>query len=158
MKGSVRKRVERVGGDTKKAAEKALREALSELDYTGTYLDESDMTFSDYLDSWYENYVELNCKDSTKKSYKSRIEHHIKPGLGNNKMCNLNPVILQNFFNGKFKEVKTKSMFRIIATIINNSLEYAVNPLQLIKYNPYKNVRLPKYKYEDKKEVKTITK
>ena len=94
-----RKRVERVGGNTKKEAEKALREAMSEFDDTGTYVDESDMTFSDYLDYWYENYVELNCKDSTKRNYKSRIEIHIKPGLGSNRMCNL----LQDFFNNKFK-------------------------------------------------------
>lgn len=153
-----RKRVERVGGTTKKEAEKALREALSEFDDTGTYVDESDMTFSDYLDYWYENYVEINCKDSTKKNYKSRIDHHIKPGLGCNKMCNLTPTILQNFFNTKFKEVKAKGTFKFIATIINSALEYAVNPLQIIKYNPYKNVRLPKYKNEEKKEVQTITK
>ncbi|WP_081800483.1 hypothetical protein [Clostridioides mangenotii] len=43
---------------------------------------------------WFENYVELNCKDSTKKSYKSRIENHIKPELGINKMCNLSPAML----------------------------------------------------------------
>lgn len=153
-----RKRVERVGGTTKKEAEKALREALSEFDDTGTYIDESDMTFSDYLDYWYENYIELNCKDSTKRNYKNRIEYHIKPKLGGNKIRNLTPALLQNFFNAKFKEVKTKSTFKFIATIINSSLEYAVNPLQLIKYNPYKNVRLPKYKLEEKKEVQTITK
>jgi hypothetical protein len=153
-----RKRVERVGGDTKKEAEKAMREAMSEFDDTGQVIDESNISFSDYLDYWFDNYVELNCKDSTKRSYKSRIENHIKPELGINKMCNLSPAMLQSYFNDKSKEINTKSMFRIIATIINSALEYAVNPLQLIKYNPYKNVRLPKYKHEEKKEVQTITK
>nr|WP_306819735.1 site-specific integrase [Clostridioides mangenotii] len=49
-------------------------------------------------------------------------------------------------------------MFVIITTIINSALEYAVDPLQIIKYNPYKDVRLPKYKNKEKKEVQTITK
>lgn len=99
---------------------------------TGTYVDESDMTFSDYLDYRYENYVELNCKDSTKRNYKSGIEIHIKPELGSNRMCNLTPALLQDYLNNKFKEVNTKSLFIIITTIINSALEFAVNPLQII--------------------------
>ncbi|WP_051599274.1 Arm DNA-binding domain-containing protein [Metaclostridioides mangenotii] len=71
-----RKKVEREGGNTKKEAEKAMREAMGEFDDTGQIIDESTMSYSDYLDYWYENYVELNCKESTQKIYKNRINKH----------------------------------------------------------------------------------
>ncbi|WP_081800263.1 hypothetical protein [Clostridioides mangenotii] len=38
------------------------------------------------MDYWYENYVELNCKDPTKKSYKNIINKHIGTGLECNKL------------------------------------------------------------------------
>lgn len=152
-----RKRVERVGGNTKKDAEKALREAMSEFDDTGQVINESTMSYCDYLDYWYENYVELNCKDSTKRSYKNIINKHIKTGLGSNKLNNLTPALLQDFFNDLYKQKYSKNTFDIITTITKNSLDYAVNPLKLIKNNPYSYVIKPKFK-NTKKEIQTITK
>lgn len=152
-----RKRVERVGGNTKKEAEKALREAMSEFDDTGQVINESTMSYCDFLDYWYENYVELNCKDSTKRSYKSKLGKHIKPSLGSNKLNNLTPILLQNFFNNIQKQGYSKNTFESIAAIIKNSLDYAVNPLKLIKDNPYTYVVKPKFT-NTKKEIQTITK
>lgn len=152
-----RKRVERVGGNTKKEAEKALREAMSEFDDTGQVINESTMSYCDYLDYWYENYVELNCKDSTKRSYKNIINKHIKFGLGSNRLNNLTPALLQDFFNDLYKQKYSKNTFDIVTTIVKNSLDYAVNPLKLIKNNPYSYVIKPKFK-NTKKEIQTITK
>jgi integrase len=152
-----RKRVERVGGDTKKEAEKAMREAMSEFDDTGQVIDESTMSYSDYLDYWYENYVELNCKESTQKIYKNRINKHIKPGLGFNKLNSLTPALLQEFFNNLYKQDYSKNSFKGTSAIVKNSLDYAVNPLKLIKDNPYNYVIKPKFK-NIKKEIQTITK
>ncbi|GAA0230700.1 tyrosine-type recombinase/integrase [Metaclostridioides mangenotii] len=153
-----RKRVERVGGDTKKEAEKALREALSEFDDTGTYVDESDMTFNDYLDYWYENYVELNCKTTTKQKYRLVIDKHIKPTLGGYKLNALNSALLQDFCNTKYKDGYSKSSLSQYVSVIYNSLKYAVNPMQLLKYNPCVNVKIPKYNDTAEHEVKTISK
>ncbi|WP_024622200.1 tyrosine-type recombinase/integrase [Metaclostridioides mangenotii] len=152
-----RKRVERVGGNTKKEAEKAMREALSEFDDTGQVIDESTMSYSDYLDYWYENYVELNCKESTQKIYKNRINKHIRLGLGFNKLNSLTPALLQEFFNNLYKQDYSKNSFKGTSAIVKNSLDYAVNPLKLIKDNPYNYVIKPKFK-NIKKEIQTITK
>jgi integrase len=152
-----RKRVERVGGNTKKEAEKAMREAMSEFDDTGQVIDESTMSYSDYLDYWYENYVELNCKESTQKIYKNRINKHIKLGLGFNKLNGLTPALLQEFFNNLYKQDYSKNSFKGTSAIVKNSLDYAVNPLKLIKDNPYNYVIKPKFK-NIKKEIQTITK
>lgn len=152
-----RKRVERVGGNTKKEAEKALREAMSEFDDTGSYIDESDITFCDYLDYWFENYVELNCKENTKQGYAVVIRKHLKPYFKNIKLKNINPSMIQSFVNEKFKEGYSKNYLADIAGVISSSLMYALYPLQLIKDNPYKYVKLPKYN-SAKEEVKVITK
>ncbi|MCR1955511.1 site-specific integrase [Clostridioides mangenotii] len=152
-----RKRVERVGGNTKKEAEKALREAMSEFDDTGSYIDESDITFCDYLDYWYDNYVELNCKENTKQGYTVVIRKHLKPYFKNVKLKDINPSMIQNFVNEKFKEGYSKNYLADIAGVVSSSLMYALYPLQLIKDNPYKYIKLPKYN-SVKEEVKVITK
>lgn len=152
-----RKRIERVGGNTKREAEKALREALNEFDDTGQVIDESSMSYSDFLDSWYKSYVELNCKESTKRTYKIRINTHIKPALGSSKLNNLTPTLLQNFFNDIYKNGYSKNTFKNISSIVKNSLDYAVNPLKILKDNPYNYVIKPKFK-NVKKEIQTISK
>ncbi|EQF25545.1 putative integrase domain protein [Clostridioides difficile CD160] len=45
-----RKKVEKVGGETKKEAEKALRDAINEFENSGTVFDETNISLSDYLD------------------------------------------------------------------------------------------------------------
>ena len=57
-----RKKIERKGGNTKKEALEALRNALNEFNNTGTFLDETNMSFSYHLDYWVNEYVMNNCK------------------------------------------------------------------------------------------------
>lgn len=52
-----RKKIERVGGKTKKEAEKSLRDALSEFENEGQLFSDNEMSFSDFLDFWYKEYV-----------------------------------------------------------------------------------------------------
>lgn len=92
-----RKKIERVGGKTKKEAEKALRDALSEFENEGQLFSDNEMSFSDFLDFWYKEYVLLNCKYGTQKNYEKIIKNHLKPDLGKYKLKNLNPAILQKF-------------------------------------------------------------
>lgn len=153
-----RKRVERVGGNTKKEAEKALREALSEFDDTGTYVDESDMTFSDFLDYWHKNYVELNCKINTQNKYKNIIKNHVKPHLGGYKLNTLNSAIIQDFCNIKYKQGYSKSSLSHYMSVVYSSLKYAVTPMKLLKFNPSEYVKIPKYDDTHNDEVKTISK
>ena len=87
-----RKRIERVAGTTKKSAEKALQQALYELDATGLFLDASDISFADYLDLWLEQYG-INVAYNTKKTYKKNIEMHLKPTLGSYKLPHIQPAV-----------------------------------------------------------------
>ena len=50
-----RKRIERVGGRTKKEAEAALRKALSQYNNAGLHFEPTKISVSDYLDYWCKN-------------------------------------------------------------------------------------------------------
>lgn len=153
-----RKKVERVGGNTKKEAEKSLREALNEYENSGIVFEESNISLSDYLDFWYKEYVLLNCKYNTQESYRINIEKHIKPKLGAYKVKALTPAILQNFINKKYKEDYSQSTLQVLKAILHRSLKSAVYPYKHIRENPMQYVNIPKTKSKtETKKVKTIT-
>lgn len=154
-----RKRIERVGGASKKEAEKALRKALYELDTSGIHYDPSEISVSDFLDQWFERYG-INLSYNTKKTYLKNIEKHIKPVLGSYKLKHLQPDMLQDFINAKKIAGYKKSTVAQILAVLSISLSYAVQPLQYIKNDPSQYVKLPKFSAvinEDiNKKVKTF--
>jgi integrase len=142
-----RKRIERVGGRTKKEAETALRIALQEYENAGLHFEPSEVSVSDYMDYWMKNYVLLNCKYNTQLGYEQIIRSHIKPILGIYKLKSLTPAILQEFINKKYLTGLSKSHLTNIFTVLSGSLKYAVHPCQFIKDNPMQYVKYPKYEH-----------
>lgn len=139
-----RKRIERVGGKTKKEAESALRKALEEFENKGSYTAEKEMSVADYMNYWFNNYVMYNCKYNTQCVYRGVINNHIIPELGIYKLKNLNPAILQEFINKKSLQGYARNhMVNILATL-TGSIKHAVYPYQFIKENPAQYLKLPK--------------
>ncbi|HBG8547956.1 TPA: site-specific integrase [Clostridioides difficile] len=154
-----RKKIERVGGDTKKEAQTALRIALSEYEDCGNVFDENNISVSDFLDFWYKEYVMLNCKFQTQNNYKRAIENHIKPNLGRYKLKLITPLIIQKFLNDKSKENYSSGTIRVIKGVLNNSFKMAVYPYKFIKENPMFYTKVPKNAIENKEnnKLKIIT-
>ncbi|AKL96666.1 phage integrase family protein [Clostridium aceticum] len=142
-----RKRIERVGGRTKKEAEAALRKAIEEYENTGLHFEPTETSVADYMDYWFKNYVEVNCKYNTKTSYEGIIRNHIKPSLGIYKLKSLTPAILQEFVNNKYLTGLSKNHLTNIMAVLNGSLKYAVHPCEFIKTNPMQYVKYPKYEH-----------
>lgn len=142
-----RKRIERVGGRTKKEAEAALRAALQDYNNAGSHFDPTDTSVSDYMDYWYKNYVLLNCKYNTQTAYDLIIRNHIKPGLGFYKLRSLTPANLQEFVNEKFLSGYSKNHLTNILTVLSGALKYAVHPCKFTKDNPMQYVKYPKYEH-----------
>ena len=151
-----RKRIERVGGKTKKEAQEALRRALAEYDNTGEYKSESNISVSDYFDFWFENYVEINCKYNTLVTYRNVIKNHIKPALGNYKLKSLTPSIMQEFINEKSKDFSKKTIQNIYS-VLNNAFKMAVIPYEHIKSNPIQYIKIPKFTSNKSNDLKIIT-
>lgn len=146
-----RKKIERVGGNTKKEALEALRKALNEFEKAGTILDETEMSTADYFDYWYKEYVLINCKYNTQEYYRRIIKNHIKPSLGIYKIKSLNAAKLQEFINDKHINGYSKSSLSNFLGVLSKALKMAVYPYQLIKENPMQYVKIPKIQ-EDKKD------
>lgn len=142
-----RKRIERVGGRTKKEAEAALRIALQEYNNAGLHFEPIEMSLADYMDYWFKNYVLLNCKHNTQNAYKNLIDNHIKPSLGVYKLKSLTPAILQEFINHKFLSGFSKNHLTNLFTVLNGAVNYAVHPCKFTKDNPMQYVKYPKYEH-----------
>lgn len=142
-----RRRIERVGGRTKKEAEIALRKALDEYEKSGQHFETSKISTSDYMDYWYTQYILINCKYNSQQCYKNIIENHIKPSFGIYKLKSLTPNLLQDFINKKFLNGISKNHLINISSLLNSSLKYAVYPCNFIKENPMQYVKLPKYEH-----------
>ncbi|SHN88235.1 Arm DNA-binding domain-containing protein [Desulfitobacterium chlororespirans] len=142
-----RKRIERVGGRTKKEAEAALRKALQAYNNAGLHFEPSEISTSDYMDYWFKNYVLLNCRHNTQQAYDVIIRVHTKPQLGIYKLRSLTPAILQEFINGKFITGLSRHSLINIISVLNGAFDYAVYPAQFIEDNPIRYVKLPRYEH-----------
>lgn len=153
-----RKRVERVGGRTKKEALAAERKARMEYEQAGQLFEPTEFSFSDYLDYWYDNYVLVNLKYSTQRTYKEIITNHIKPAIGHYRLKSIKPAQLQDLLNSKKTKGYSKNYIGNFYGILSGSMNYAVYPCEYIKKNPMEHVNMPKMSAKSSKDnMKTIT-
>ena len=74
---------------------------------TGGYILPSDMLLKDWLIIYLQTYV-VNLKESSRRSYEDRIRLHIMPELGHVKLCNLTPIMVQQFVNGLYRKTDNR--------------------------------------------------
>ena len=149
-----RKQITKSGFSTKKEALEAGTKAKAEYDNLGVVFNASDISVYDYCTVYLENYVSLNCKESTKFKYSRMIHGHIQKDLGKYKLKSLTPAILQNWINQKIKKY-SRGHVKNISTLLSGMLDYAVYPMEFIKINPAKNIIIPKE--QNKKSIKTVS-
>lgn len=153
--GGRRTRIQKCGFDTKKAAEAAGVKALFEYNHTGQHFEISDISFSDFIDLWMEQYCEVNFKPETIKNYVKKIKNHIRPAFGRYKLKTLTPAVLQAFINNKFNEGYSRNSLSTMKGILSKALSYAVEPLGLIQHSPMVYVKLPAPRAKAKVETRS---
>lgn len=141
--GGKRKRFTKGGFSTKKEALDAGNKALTEYNNSGLAFVPSEISFSDFLDFWVEEYCKVNLKETTTEGYQKRIKNHIKPALGTYKLCSLSPAVLQTLINDKFNAGYGRNSLTALKTIISSCLSYAVEPLGFLRSNPMRLVKIP---------------
>lgn len=150
-----RKKKEKGGFRTKKEAEAALAKAINEYNNAGQVFEHSEITVSDYLDFWFDNFCKMNLKYNSQVGYLNIIENHLKPTFGCYKLKALNSASIQEYANSlKMKGFARSSMVGIISTL-SGALNYAVEALHYIQYNPCDRIKYPKYELK-KKDVRYI--
>ena len=141
-----RKQKSKGGFRTKKEALEAGTKALNDYNQGGiNNILDTNMSFSDFIDYWFENYAKLNYKYNTLQQYFGHISNHIKPQLGVYRIQSITPVVLQEFINGLFLKGLSKSHTTGIKSTVSKILDYAVFPMQYLRYNPCKATITPKF-------------
>ena len=87
------------GYRTKAEAITAGTQAKAEYDSAGRRFTPSDISVSDYLDYWYDNYVKTNLSYNTQKDYEKKIRVHLKPAFGKYRLASLETDVIQKWID-----------------------------------------------------------
>ncbi|MBR3511340.1 MAG: site-specific integrase [Clostridia bacterium] len=140
-----RKFMNKSGFKTKAEAEREGIIAFNNYISTGQTFKETNISYSDLLDSWMNNHCYVNLKYHTIEGYSSIVRKHIKPNLGYYKVSQINRHILQDFINNIYVNKSfSKHFLNNIKKVLKSSFTYAYEN-DYIKINPSIGLKLPKY-------------
>ncbi len=151
---------------TRKEAEKACNDAIYHIEH-GTFVIPHKVTLEEYLWEWLSTYCKPNLTPCSYNGYRTNIEKHIIPALGNIPLQSLQPIHVQKLYNskagdggGKRNKGLSPSSIRYIHAVLRKSLNQAVK-MQYISRNVCDLVELPKIrrreaKFLDAKQVKIL--
>ena len=147
-------------GKTRQEVSSELSKILASL-AENSYINESNISFVQWLNNWLETYAKPSIKLATYTSYETYIRGHITPYFRNIKLKDLSPEDLQNFLNSKLECGRldnregglSEKTLRNLYNMIHASLKQAyIN--EIIKKNIAEYVKLPKV---TKKEMRVLT-
>ena len=121
----------------------------------------SNMTLSEWMDKWIEEYAVPMLRPSTVEGHRSTIRNHIKPALGNKQIRSISRNDVQKFYNAlRRKKVKNSSkseaktlsdsMVRGIHMLLHEIMDSAVKARLILK-NPTSGTTIPKCNYPPKR-------
>lgn len=151
-----RKQISKSGFRTKTEALEEGNIAYNEYLTTGLNFKEQNISYSDYLDYWIENYCKTNLKYNTIQAYQTIIEKYLKPELGKYRLTTLTSVKLHSFITELCSKYNfSRSYFSNILKVIKGSFGEACNVYGFVRYNPAMTLRLPKLENK-KKNIKHV--
>jgi integrase len=134
-------------GKTQGEVAKKLLEVRGQI-ANGQHIEPVQMTVSDWLDIWFNEYVLPSKKASTAASYEDSIRLHIKPYLGGYKLQKLRPDEVQAGFNKLAQAHYSPATIIKARTILRAALKRAVRN-RLILTNPCEDIEIPKAEQEE---------
>ena len=135
-----------VYADTQKELTAKLRKSITA--YQGVDLTErSRLTLSEWLDQWLVS-MDGVVRPSTLNGYRSYIENHIRPGLGEKRITQIKPTDIQKFYDKLGQKLASGSVRRI-HTVLHGIMK-AAQQARLIPRNPVDDIAPPKYNYQQK--------
>lgn len=141
-----RKWITKCGFKTKAEAQEEGNKAYTEYLTAGVPFKECKMSYSDYLDYWIDNYCRTNLKYNTIQAYQNIINKHIKPKLGQYRLSSLTSVKLNSYISEICDENNfAPSYFKNILKVLKGSFRDACDIYGFLKYNPARDLRLPKF-------------
>ena len=120
--GGNRNPISKGGYRTKADAIAAGTQAKAEYDNAGRRFTPSDISVSDYLDYWFENYVKVNLAYNTQKDYEKRIRIHLKTTFGKYRLSALETDIIQQWVDGMKRQGYARSMVKNTLSCLSGAL------------------------------------
>jgi len=121
---------------------------------------DTNITLKNYLREWIDNH-QNNISDVTTKDYRSIIENHLIPSLGELKLKDIKPTHIIKYQNEKLENGRlngsgglSKRSVQAHHRLLSLALKHAVNPFNYITSNPCKPVQAPS---PSKNKVKPFT-
>ena len=102
------------------------------------------ITLKDFMSAWLENVVSTNVKPTSKQKYRSHFKNQIAPHLGEVKVQDLTPAMLDEWMRKLLQSGLAKNTLTAMHSLLHNALNYAVYPAQLISSNPAAYIKVPK--------------
>ncbi|MGX7245455.1 tyrosine-type recombinase/integrase [Enterococcus quebecensis] len=99
-------------------------------------------TLNNWLDYWLEKVISTKVKPGTFDSYKSKIDCHVRPTIGEIRLSELNSSHINQFIHETNKKISTNSLHSVFR-VLKTSLKYA-EKLHFIRSSIYENIELPK--------------
>ena len=153
-----RKWITKSGFKTKAEAQEEGNKAYTEYLNAGMPFKDCNISYTDYLDYWLNNYCKINLKYNTIQAYKNIIKNHIVPKLGKYRLSTITRVKLNSYITEICEENDfVPTYFKNILKVVKGSFRDACNVYGFIKYNPARDLRLPRFdkKREDVKHLYT---
>ena len=139
-----RKVVEKGGFPTKDAAYKAGVEKYTDFIHGDIGIASEAITLKDFMTQWLNEVVSANVKANSMQTYQSIFNNRIVPYLGEIKVQELTPAILDKWILSLQKIGLSFKAITATRALIHHALDYAVHPAQLINSNPAAYIKVPK--------------
>jgi integrase len=110
----------------------------------GLLVMKNDITVADFLRHWMELYVMNNCQETTAYGYKNIIENHLIPYMGEVKLQDLHPTMIQQYYHDlKHRKKLSNNSVRRHHAVLRKALDFALKQ-QFVYRNVAESVVQPK--------------
>ncbi|ALS01905.1 hypothetical protein ATZ33_11090 [Enterococcus silesiacus] len=109
-------------------------------------------SLNNWLDYWLETVISKKVKPGTFDSYKSKLDCHVRPVIGDMPLGNLTEAHIYKFIDSTQKKISINSLHSVFR-VLKTALKYA-EKLHFIRSAVYENIDLPKVR---KPRIATIS-
>lgn len=157
---SKRKWITKSGFKNQSEAYEAGMVAYTQYKQTGKSFTPSNISVSDYMDYWIDNYCKVNLKANAASTYKKKIDLYIKPAIGSYYLKDIEPSLLQELINNLFNTGMSRNSLGNVKGILTKSFAYAKTTARFINDDPSATISLPlpraKAEVKTKKKVRVV--
>ena len=131
-----------VYGNTVTEVKKKIAETKYKMEH-GIYVDQCNISFDEWFNTWLEEYKKNSVKSGTVFSYKNYYKYYIKDELGMRKLRDLRGEHIQHLYNKLKQDGIATSTIKIVSAVLSGCMKQALKN-GLIERNPVPLAILPK--------------